>query len=234
MQMVILLCRQYSGVWKRKLYKKWREKIMEIQQMNLGAVMTNCYLVCNEQTKEAVVIDPADDGEYIAKRLQKTGYTCKAILLTHGHFDHIGGVDALRDATGASVYIYEQEAKMLEDPRLNCSGMLGNRLSVKADQLFHDEEILELAGMKFKVLLTPGHTSGSVCFYMEEEGILFSGDTLFQESVGRSDLPTGNGRRLVKSILERLMPLGDQIAVYPGHGEETTIGHERVYNYYLK
>lgn len=207
---------------------------MDLQHMTLGPVQTNCYIIGNEETKEAVVIDPADEGEYIAKRVRSLGYTLKAILLTHGHFDHIMGADALRSATGAEIYSLEEEAKLMLDPMLNCGGMAGCSVSLKPDKFFTDGEKLELAGFTFEVLFTPGHTSGGVCFYLEPEKAVFSGDTLFQESIGRTDLPTGNGRRLVKSINERLMPLPDDVTVYPGHGSMTTIGYERKYNYYLK
>lgn len=209
-------------------------KNMDLQQMTLGQVQTNCYIVGNEKTKEAVVIDPADEGAYIAKRLRTTGYTLKAILLTHGHFDHITGAEELRSITGAEIYAYEGETELLADTGLNCSRIAGRAVSLVPDKVFKDGDILELAGFSFEVLFTPGHTFGGVCFYIKSEGILFSGDTLFQESVGRSDLPTGNGRRLVKSVNERLLPLGDDIIVYPGHGGDTTIGHEKRYNYYLK
>lgn len=207
---------------------------MDLQEMTLGQVQTNCYLIGNEKTKEAVVIDPADEGAYIAKRLRSLGYELKAILLTHGHFDHITGAEELRSLTGAEIYAYEGEKELLADPKLNCSSIAGHTVSLIPDKFFKDEDQLELAGFTFEVLFTPGHTSGSVCFYLKSEGILFSGDTLFQESVGRSDLPTGNGRRLVKSVNERLLPLGEDILVYPGHGEDTTIGYEKRYNYYLK
>lgn len=207
---------------------------MDLQEMTLGQVQTNCYLIGNEKTKEAVVIDPADEGAYIAKRLRSLGYALKAILLTHGHFDHITGAEELRSLTGAEIYAYEGEKELLADPKLNCSSIAGHTVSLVPDKFFKDKDQLELAGFTFEVLFTPGHTSGSVCFYLKSEGILFSGDTLFQESVGRSDLPTGNGRRLVKSVNERLLPLGEDILVYPGHGEDTTIGYEKRYNYYLK
>lgn len=207
---------------------------MDLQEMTLGQVQTNCYLIGNEKTKEAVVIDPADEGAYIAKRLRSLGYELKAILLTHGHFDHITGAEELRSLTGAEIYAYEGEKELLADPKLNCSSIAGHTISLIPDKFFKDKDQLELAGFTFEVLFTPGHTSGSVCFYLKSEGILFSGDTLFQESVGRSDLPTGNGRRLVKSVNERLLPLGEDILVYPGHGEDTTIGYEKRYNYYLK
>ena len=198
---------------------------MDLQEMTLGQVQTNCYLIGNEKTKEAVVIDPADEGAYIAKRLRSLGYELKAILLTHGHFDHITGAEELRSLTGAEIYAYEGEKELLADPKLNCSSIAGHTVSLIPDKFFKDKDQLELAGFTFEVLFTPGHTSGSVCFYLKSEGILFSGDTLFQESVGRSDLPTGNGRRLVKSVNERLLPLGEDILVYPGHGEEIGRAH---------
>lgn len=208
---------------------------MNLQQITLGQVQTNCYIIGNEETKEAVVIDPADEGAYIAKRIRSLGYTLKAILLTHGHFDHITGAGELRDITHAKIYACKEEEKLLSDPTLNCSSIAGGPMvSLTADEWFADGEELELAGFTFLVLFTPGHTQGGVCFYLESEGMIFSGDTLFQESIGRTDLPTGNGRRLVKSIHEKLMPLDDNIVVYPGHGDTTTIGYERKYNYYLK
>ncbi len=207
---------------------------MEIHQLTLGPVQTNCYIVCNEETKEAVMIDPADEGAYIAKRIRSMGYTLKAILLTHGHFDHMTGAEALKEATGAEIYVSKEDADLMADPKLNCGGMAGQRVTLTADRFVSDGETLTLAGIEFQVFATPGHTIGGVCYYVEAEKVLFSGDTLFQESVGRTDLPTGNGRRLIKSIQEKLMPLPDDVDVYPGHGPDTTIGHERRYNYYLK
>ena len=134
---------------------------------------------------------------------------------------------------GIPVYASKDEVEVLATPQLNVSTMMGMRLSMKADELFQDGDVLELAGMKLKVIATPGHTIGSVCFYIEEEKMLISGDTLFCTSVGRSDFPTGNGRQLIESIKTRLFVLPDDTAVFPGHNDMTSIGYEKVHNPFI-
>ena len=148
-------------------------------------------------------------------------------------FDHIWGVEGLKKCSGARVYAYEGEKELCESDSLNVSRDVGRPCTVTPDVLLKDGQKVEIAGMQFQVIATPGHTKGSCCYYFEEAGVLLSGDTLFQDSVGRTDLPTGSMSALVRSVREKLMVLPDDVTVYPGHGECTSIGHERKYNAFL-
>lgn len=206
---------------------------LKIGRMMLGICQTNCYFVYREGTKDVILFDPADKGEYIYEVLQKHDLHVAAILLTHGHFDHIWGSKALRDLSSARIYAYEEEKDVCESADLNVSAQAGRAYTVKADTYLKDGEEITIAGMTCKLIATPGHTKGSCCYYFEEDGILLSGDTLFQESVGRTDLPTGSMSRLVRNVKEKLMCLPDEVKVYPGHGESTTIGYEKQYNAFL-
>lgn len=156
-----------------------------------------------------------------------------AILLTHGHFDHIMAVEGLRKEYQIPMYASKDEVEVLANPQLNVSTMMGAYVSMKADELFADGDVLELAGMKLKVISTPGHTIGSVCFYIEEEKMLISGDTLFEASVGRTDFPTGSSRQLIHSIKTRLFILPEDVNVFPGHGEVTSIAYEKTHNPFI-
>lgn len=191
---------------------------MTIKSMVLGPVQTNCYFLINDETKEVLIIDPADNAAGIEGWIREEGLEPRAILLTHGHFDHILGVEGLRKAFDIPVYAGKNEADVLKDPRKNVSPMLGRSVSVSADRLLSDNEIFTLAGIRMQVFFTPGHTEGSVCFYLPDEKKLFSGDTLFEASVGRTDFPTGSSRQLVDAIKTRLFILDDDVMVYPGHG----------------
>lgn len=206
---------------------------LEVGCIPLGMYMTNCYFIFDKETKNTLVIDPADSGDYIFGELTKKGLSVKAILLTHGHFDHIYGVKELKEKAGVLVYSHENEKNLLSNPDINCSKSFGRSAIVTPDVFLKDGEETDIAGITFKTIFTPGHTEGSTCFYFENEGILFSGDTLFCDSVGRTDLPTGSMSTLVRSIKEKLMILPDEVRVFPGHGESTSIGHERDYNPFL-
>jgi len=154
--------------------------------------------------------------------------------LTHGHFDHIWGCNELKKLTGAKVYACDAEQMLCEDAGLNVSAEVGRPYTVKADFYVPDNQMITLADMTFLVIATPGHTAGSCCFYFEEDQILISGDTLFEGSVGRTDLPTGSTSTLNRSIKEKLLVLPKSVKVYPGHGETTTIGDEMQYNPYCQ
>lgn len=207
---------------------------VHIKTLVLGMMQTNCYIVKAPESKEVVVIDPGDQIDIIEDYLKKNDLECKTILLTHGHFDHILAAEELKSLTGAKIYIHKEEAKFLSDPNLNLSAYMGNeKVSLEPDYLLNDEEEFSEAGLSWRVLHTPGHTEGSVCYLLKGEEILFSGDTLFYESVGRSDFPTGNQQTLIESIYNKLMLLDDVIEVYTGHGRPTTIGHERYHNPFL-
>lgn len=205
----------------------------KLKTIVLGMVQTNCYVVSNEERKEAIVFDPADDTVRIEQYLIDNDLVCKGILLTHGHFDHILAAEELASRTGAKIYAHKEEARLLGDSNMNVSSQLRLNLSLVADILLQDDEMLQLAGLSMKVIHTPGHTEGGVCYLFTDYDILISGDTLFCNDVGRTDLPAGNGRLLIESILSKLMVLKDEIVVYPGHGGPTNIGHEREHNYYL-
>lgn len=207
--------------------------MIKVGHMALGMYQTNCYFLHKDDSSDVIVFDPADSGDYIYDSLKKNRLNVKAIVLTHGHFDHIYGVNKLRELSGAKVYSYIGEAKLLENENLNCSASVGRPAHVACDEYLHDGEEITLADMKFKTLYTPGHTEGSACYFFEEDKLLIAGDTLFCESIGRSDLPTGSGKTLIDSITNKLMVLPDDVTVYPGHGESTTIGNERAYNPFL-
>ena len=206
---------------------------LAIRMMVLGPVQTNCYFLINEDTKEVLIVDPADRAQKIIEWINSEGLKPVAILLTHGHFDHIMGVQGVKKEYGIPIYASKDEVEVLANPQINVSTMMGAYLSMKADELFSDGDVLELAGMKLKVTSTPGHTIGSVCFYMEEEKVLISGDTLFEASVGRSDFPTGSSRQLIESIKTRLFVLPDDTDVFPGHGGTTNIAYEKAHNPFI-
>ena len=213
---------------------------LKIGRIVLGMCQTNCYFLYREGSKDAIVVDPADKGAGIYSALQKNGFRVCGILLTHGHFDHIWGLDGLRDAANAAAdaegldavkaYAFEGERELLKSARLNISEEAGRACETYADVYVKDGDEISLAGMSCRAIATPGHTAGGVCYYFEEAGILVSGDTLFAESVGRTDFPTGSMGTLVRSIKDKLFVLPEDTRVYPGHGESTTIGYEKENN----
>lgn len=213
---------------------------IKIGRMVLSMCQTNCYFLYRDGEKDAIVVDPADQGVSIYSALQRNGFRVAGILLTHGHFDHIWGLDALRDATNAAAesdgleavkaYASEDEREVLKSPHLNVSDQVGRPCSTYADVYVKDGQEITIAGITCKAIATPGHTAGGCCYYFEEAGFLVSGDTLFAESVGRTDFPTGSMGTLVRSIKDKLFVLPEETKVYPGHGDATTIGHEKKYN----
>ena len=203
---------------------------IEIKSMTLGMVATNCYLIINKETKEALLIDPADNALRISNVIEENVCTLKAILLTHGHFDHIMALNELKKRYNVPVYAHEEEEDVLKQSSLNMSGMIGQIYTTQADIYVKDGEHLKLAGLDIIVLHTPGHTKGGVCYYLPEEKVLMSGDTLFHCSIGRTDFPTGSMSQLVRSVKEQLFVLPDDVQVYPGHDSVTRIGYEKQYN----
>lgn len=206
---------------------------LKIGKITMGICQTNCYFVYEEGKNEVLFFDPADSGDYIYQCLKDKGFTIAAILLTHGHFDHIWGVSKLKELTGAKVYALDTEEALCKSAKLNVSAAAGRACELVPDVLLRDEEIITLSEIPLQVLATPGHTEGSCCYYFEKDKLLISGDTLFQESVGRTDLPTGSMSKLVRSVREKLMVLPEEVKVYPGHGEATTIGFEKKNNPFL-
>ena len=201
---------------------------IKVGRMVLGMVETNCYFLYDSDTKECVVIDPAKNGLY--DKLSENGLKVSAVLLTHGHFDHIMGVHELTERSGAKLYAHRAEDELCRNSYLNASEQIRRPYTVEPDVLLSDRDDFEAAGIKFTVYATPGHTLGSCCYYVESEKWLFSGDTLFSGSIGRSDLPTGNGEQIMNSVSLIMDTFDDDVKVYPGHGETTTIGQERAYN----
>lgn len=212
---------------------------LNIGYITLGYVMTNSYFIQGkdaqgENTNDCIFIDPADQGKLLYEKLREKDLNVVAILLTHGHYDHILGVKELQEATGAPVYACVSEKRLLSDPSMNLSADLGRPCTVKVDHFVKDGDELTLAGFTVQVIETPGHTEGSCCFYLPKYQKLFSGDTLFQESVGRTDLPTGSMSALTRSIEEKLLPLPGSTEVFPGHGDLTNLAYEKQWNPYLR
>ncbi len=207
---------------------------LRVEQYVVGPVMTNCYLAVNENTNEALVIDPGDAADMLIKKIKERNVTPAAVLLTHGHFDHASAAQALASEFGIKIYAHEKEKETLETPSCNLCGMIGEQGSrYHADVYVKDNEILNLAGFSIQALYTPGHTVGGCCYYIEREQAVFAGDTLFHSSIGRTDFPGGSMSALLRSIREKLMTLPGQTKVYPGHEDTTTIGWERQYNPFI-
>lgn len=206
---------------------------ISIHSLVLGMVQTNCYLITNEATKETVIIDPAGEADRLCRYIDSRSLKPVAVLLTHGHFDHVMAVPEVTKRYGIDAYVHEDEAEVMESPYLNGCEMIGVRVSVKPNKTFTDKEELIFSGMLFEVIFTPGHTQGGACFYMPQVKKLVCGDTLFEASVGRCDLPTGSMSTLIRSIRERLFVLDDDVEALPGHGPSTTIGYEKKYNPFL-
>lgn len=209
--------------------------MLKITTYPLGPIQTNCYIIQNEDD-ECLIIDPGEEGARIISIVKQARLTPVAILLTHGHFDHIGAVDAVRDAFRIPVYIHEIEKDTLTDPALNGSTRYPGLPLVKneaADELITEEGMMEVGPFQFEVRHTPGHSPGSVSFVFEKSGFVVVGDTLFQRSVGRTDLPGGDTALLLASIHDKLLTLDDDIIIYPGHGPATTPAHEMDLNPFL-
>ena len=202
----------------------------QIEWMVLGMVSTNTYLVKNQDTGELLIIDPADAAGKIQEKIGQMEGRPAAILLTHGHYDHMLAADALRSAYDIPVYACIQEKDLLKNARYNLSASWASPHVMEADRYLADGETFREAGFEIRLLHTPGHTEGSCCYYLPEEAVLFSGDTLFAGSVGRTDFPTSSGADMRKSLQRLLSELPADTRVCPGHGEETTIAYEKRYN----
>ena len=204
---------------------------MKIKSLVVGPVAANCYIL-SDATGEGAVIDPGGDAAAILDYIKQEKIKVKVILNTHGHSDHIAANDEVRDATGAPLYIHPADMNMLIDPRANLSVFMGEVVTSRpAEYRLEEGDTVRFGTSELKVLHTPGHSPGGVCLI--GDSVVFSGDTLFAESVGRTDFPGGSTEQLIQEIKEKLMPLPDDTLVYPGHGPATTIGWERQYNPYI-
>ncbi len=204
---------------------------LEIYVKTLGDMGTNCYIMVNHDTDECIVFDPGAEPEVLKEIFDNPQFQLRGIFLTHGHFDHIGAVKALKDAYHVPVYASRQEQEeVLTKVNVNLTGSFGLPYIIEADELLRDGEVVEIIGTKIQCLLTPGHTSGGMSYYCEELASVIVGDTLFHESVGRTDFPTGSASTLIKSVREKLFTLPDETKVFPGHMSDTTIGWEKKYN----
>ena len=204
---------------------------MIIENIVLGMLHTNCWILGDEVTRECVLFDPGTNFEKITAFLEGKQLTVKIILLTHGHYDHVGSVSELSEKLGAKIVGGAQEMPVFTDPALNVSQFVGPAITVHPDVLVNDGDVVKVGDMEFKVMLTPGHTQGSICFI--EKDVIFSGDTLFQGSCGRTDLPTGDWNE-IRLSLKRLAALPGDYKVYSGHGPATTLEEERRTNPFMK
>jgi glyoxylase-like metal-dependent hydrolase (beta-lactamase superfamily II) len=202
------------------------------EKLPLGKFTTNCYVIADERSKEAVVIDPADDFEEIKKFIEENELNIKYILLTHGHGDHILALPQLKEYSNAPVGIHAEDEIMLNRAELNKSGYFtSSPIETRSDFQLKDGDILELGDTKLEIIHTPGHTKGSICILFEKE--LIAGDTLFARGIGRTDLYGGDYDAIIKSIVTKLFVLPDDIQVHPGHGSSTTIANEKENNPFI-
>ena len=208
---------------------------MHVERLMVGKLAANCFIVGDQESKRGIVIDPGSEAEQIMKRIDMLEYKIDFIVLTHGHFDHVGGAVKLKALTGAEIVIHHLDEEMIENPDLNCSSsMVGEQVAFKPDRTVGDRDIIMAGRYKGQIMHTPGHTPGGICIYFDEAKEVFVGDTLFFGSVGRTDLPGGSRKSLIESLQTKLMKLDDDVAVHTGHGSSTTIGFERRKNPYIQ
>lgn len=194
----------------------------------------NAIFIRRDDDKDGVLVDPGVGKKEILDFLSKNNYIVSHILITHAHFDHIASVPDVVDKYKCDIYVHENDLEMMEDPIKNESNLFGGDLSIKGSKIFKNGDILDLCGIKFKVLHTPGHTKGSSSFYIEDKKLLISGDTLFELSFGRTDFYGGSMDEIANSLKNILFKLPDDVKVIPGHGNMTTIGKEKKYNMILE
>lgn len=206
---------------------------MILKKINVGVMGVNCYITGDKD--EVFAIDPGGSADEICVVLKKHGLKAKYIILTHCHFDHILAANEVKKQTGAQIVVCSKEAENLADSNVNMTSRFTRTpISLSADRLVSENDTLISGTFVYRVIETPGHTSGGMCLYCENEKLLFSGDTLFCGSVGRSDFPTGDQNTLLHSIQTKLLTLPDDVRVYPGHEDDTTIGFEKANNPYLR
>ncbi len=208
---------------------------IKILQLPLGPLQTNAYLLGCQESKQAAVIDPSWDGRLIVEKAGQEGWQISHILLTHSHFDHVGGLAEVKEQTQAPIFIHPEAVQLLENAELAANlWQISIPTPPPADQFLDDRQVLTVGNINLEVLFTPGHAPGHVCFYAQEFDVLFDGDVLFQQGIGRTDLPGGDYELLMKSIKDRVLVLPDQTAVLSGHGPRTTIGQEKQWNPFLR
>jgi len=228
--LLMILCAALAGC--RKAEPKRGSMIFET--IVVGALGVNCYLLADSETKEGIVIDPGADAGNILSAVEASGVKVLRILNTHGHFDHIGGNRRVAEATGAQIMINKEDEPFLSRASKSATmyGLTAEDSPTPSSYLA-EGDIIHFGRHSVKVIHIPGHSPGGSCFYLEKEGLLISGDSLFADSVGRTDLPGGSQAELVLSIRSKLLVLPEETRVFPGHGPSTTIGHEKKFNPYL-
>ncbi len=210
---------------------------MLFERFVVGMLQTNCYLLGDEKSRQAVVIDPGGDSSRIAKRILENNLNLTAILNTHGHFDHVMEAWSLKEKCGGEIYLHPKDEPLLDRPMAglaamfkSASGSAGKRI----DRSLQGGESLTFGSIRLQVFATPGHTQGHVSFYCREEGVIFVGDTLFAGSIGRTDFPGGSYEALIQSVREKIFPLDGDTIVYPGHGPETKVEREKRTNPFFR
>jgi hydroxyacylglutathione hydrolase len=208
---------------------------MILEMLTVGPFQENCYVIGDQESRVGAIIDPGDEPARIAVAVEETGLDIGSIIVTHTHIDHVGAVAALTDEYACPVLMHAEAEPMLKQLPTQAI-MMGIRFGKvpEVDLYVEDEDIVEVGDLRLRSLYTPGHAPGHLAFYLEDEGLVLSGDALFAGSVGRVDLPGGSMEVLMQSIEERLLTLPDETVVYPGHGPRTTVGNERTSNPFLQ